>query len=47
LLVKLQLKIASELKFQKQAFEVMGSLDAIFAVAATNNDLQSVRNGLA
>ena len=46
LLAKLQLKIALELKFQKQAFEIMGSLDTIFAVAATNHDFQSVENGL-
>jgi hypothetical protein len=46
MLAKLQLKIASELKYQKQAFELMGSLDTIFAVSASNRDIQSVENGI-
>ncbi|CAB3984474.1 U3 small nucleolar RNA-associated 15 homolog [Paramuricea clavata] len=46
MLAKLQLKIASELKYQKQAFELMGSLDTIFAVSASSHDVQLVENGL-
>jgi hypothetical protein len=46
MLAKLQLKIASELKYQKQAFELMGSLDTIFAVSASSHAVQLVKNGL-
>lgn len=46
LLAKLQLKIASELQYQKQAFELMGSLDTIFAVSAANNDVRPAENGI-
>ena len=46
MLAKLQLKIASELKYQKQAFELMGSLDTIFAVAATNHSVHCLEDGL-
>ena len=46
MLAKLQLKIASELKYQKQAFELMGSLDTIFAVAATSRNTHSLEDGL-
>lgn len=45
MLAKLQLKIAWELKYQKEAYELMGSLDTIFAVA-TSNDVHLVENSL-
>ncbi|XP_028406892.1 U3 small nucleolar RNA-associated protein 15 homolog [Dendronephthya gigantea] len=45
MLAKLKMKIASELNYQKQAFELMGSLDTIFAVAASNREEPLFHNG--